>query len=61
LVQAETLPKDKLDAFIGAFSELPQRVVWKIDGVEGLPPNVRTSRWYPQFDILSKLHRHCID
>jgi glucuronosyltransferase len=55
LVRAETLPKDKLEAFIGAFSELPQRVIWKIDGIVGLPDNVRTSNWYPQSEILSKL------
>lgn len=53
LVRAETLPKDKLQAFISAFSELPQRVIWKTDDIVGLPDNVRTSKWYPQFEILS--------
>jgi hypothetical protein len=59
LVRAETLPKDKLEAFISVFSELPQRVVWKIDDIVGLPDNVRTSKWYPQFEILSKLFYKC--
>jgi glucuronosyltransferase len=55
LVRAETLPKDKLEAFISAFSELPQRVIWKTDDIVGLPDNVRTTKWCPQFEILSKL------
>jgi UDP:flavonoid glycosyltransferase YjiC (YdhE family) len=56
LIRAETLPKDKLEAFISVFSELPQRVLWKIDNIPGLPNNVKASKWFPQFEILSKLH-----
>jgi glucuronosyltransferase len=53
LVRSETFPKDKLRAFLDAFAELPQRVLWKTDTIPGLPTNVMTSKWLPQFDILS--------
>ncbi|XP_066990896.2 UDP-glycosyltransferase UGT5 isoform X1 [Anabrus simplex] len=54
LIKCETLPKEKLQAFVDAFKLLPQRVLWKIDGslVKGLPPNVKTSKWLPQLDVL---------
>jgi glucuronosyltransferase len=56
LLQAETLPDDKRDAFLQAFSELPQKVLWKweADTLPGQPKNVRTEKWCPQVDILSK-------
>lgn len=53
LVRAETMPQDKLQVFIEVFKRLPQRVLWKIDNVTGLPGNVMTSKWMPQFEILS--------
>ncbi|KDR20346.1 UDP-glucuronosyltransferase, partial [Zootermopsis nevadensis] len=53
LVRPETLPRDKLEAFISVFSELPQRVIWKTNNIPGLPKNIRASKWLPQFDILS--------
>jgi UDP-glucoronosyl and UDP-glucosyl transferase. len=56
LVIGETLPEDKLQAFISVFSEMPQRVLWKMDKNISLP-NVRTSKWFPQFDVLSKLYK----
>jgi len=54
MVRAETLPKDKIKTFISVFSELLQRVIRKIDNIDGMPDNVKTSKWYPQFEILSK-------
>lgn len=56
MLQAETLPDDKRDAFLQAFSELPQKVLWKweADTLPGQPKNVRTEKWCPQVDILSK-------
>ena len=56
MIRAETLPSDKTDAFLQAFSELPQRVLWKweADTLPGQPENVRIAKWLPQFDILSK-------
>lgn len=55
----ETLPEDKIRAFLGAFGELPYKVVWKgsrerfpehID----IPDNIHFEPWIPQQDILCK-------
>ncbi|PSN46989.1 hypothetical protein C0J52_17343 [Blattella germanica] len=54
LVRGETLPKETIQMFINVFSKLPQRVLWKIDGIRGLPSNVKISKWLPQLEILSK-------
>jgi glucuronosyltransferase len=56
MLQAETLPEDKRDAFLQAFSELPQHILWKweADTLPGQPKNVRIEKWCPQADILSK-------
>jgi glucuronosyltransferase len=56
LVLGETLPEDKVQAFISVFSELPQRVLWRMDKNVSLP-NVKTSKWFPQLDVLSKLYK----
>ncbi|KAJ9587120.1 hypothetical protein L9F63_028309, partial [Diploptera punctata] len=55
MIRTETLPPEKRDAFLQAFAELPQRVLWKWEGEElfGLSKNVKISKWFPQFDILS--------
>jgi glucuronosyltransferase len=55
MIRAETLPEDKRNAFLQAFSELPQRVLWKweADTLPGQPENVKVAKWLPQFDILS--------
>ena len=57
MLQSETLPEDKRDALLQAFSELPQRVLWKweADNLPGQPKNVRIESWCPQLDILSKI------
>jgi len=54
LIRAETLHKDKLEAFTSLFSGIPQRVIWKIDPIVELPDNVMANNWYPQFEILSE-------
>jgi glucuronosyltransferase len=56
LVKTDTLAADKRDAFLQAFSELPQRVLWKweADIIPGKPANVKIARWLPQVDILRK-------
>ncbi|XP_069681756.1 UDP-glycosyltransferase UGT5-like isoform X1 [Periplaneta americana] len=54
VIQAKTLPADKRDAFLQAFAELPQKVLWKWEG-ESLPgqtKNVHIEKWCPQADIL---------
>ncbi|XP_069681751.1 UDP-glycosyltransferase UGT5-like [Periplaneta americana] len=55
MIRAETLPADKRDAFLQAFAELPQRVLWKWenDSLPGRPHNVKTAKWLPQFDVLN--------
>jgi len=57
VLQAKTLPNDKRDALLQAFSELPQRVLWKweADTLPGKPKNVWTEKWCPQNDILIML------
>jgi hypothetical protein len=56
MIQAETMPDDKRDALLQAFSELPQHILWKweADSLPGQPKNVRTEKWCPQNDILGK-------
>jgi hypothetical protein len=56
-IRAETFPPQKRDAFIQAFSELPQRVLWKWEGqsLPGQPKNVKTVVWLPQMDVLGIL------
>nr|CAD7412602.1 unnamed protein product [Timema poppensis] len=54
MIRAETFPEEKRRAFLEAFSELPQRVLWKWEGGElpDQPSNVLTQKWMPQLDIL---------
>ncbi|KAJ4448921.1 hypothetical protein ANN_00313 [Periplaneta americana] len=52
MIRSETFTETKLRAFIDAFSQLPQRVLWKIGNISGLPPNVKTATWLPQLEIL---------
>jgi glucuronosyltransferase len=56
VLQSSDLPDYTRDAFLGAFSELKQRVVWKweTDALPGQPDNVRVGKWFPQADILGK-------
>ena len=53
-LHSDSLPKQKRQEILDAFSELRQRVVWKFesDNLEGLPPNVKIGKWLPQSDIL---------
>ncbi|XP_067000260.2 UDP-glycosyltransferase UGT5 isoform X1 [Anabrus simplex] len=54
LVRSEKLPKEKLNHIVQAFSEIPQRVLWKweADVLPGLSSNVMQAKWMPQQDIL---------
>nr|CAD7450895.1 unnamed protein product [Timema bartmani] len=62
MIRAETFPEEKRRAFLEAFSELPQRVLWKWEGGEppDQPNNVLTQKWMPQLDILCKLTANLI-
>nr|QBQ34578.1 UDP-glycosyltransferase UGT382A1 [Diaphorina citri] len=55
LLRGESFPKEKLQAFLSAFSQLPLNVLWKYEGAElpGKPSNVKILPWTPQRDILS--------
>ncbi|KAK3925715.1 UDP-glucosyltransferase 2 [Frankliniella fusca] len=56
LVRSSSLPKHSIDGLLEAFSQLPQRVLWKYESddiKDRLPPNVRIASWMPQMDILA--------
>ncbi|XP_069672948.1 UDP-glucosyltransferase 2-like [Periplaneta americana] len=55
MVQCETMPQEKLKALLGAFKELPQRILWKCkeDAFQELPSNVKLLKWIPQNDVLA--------
>ncbi|KAJ9574473.1 hypothetical protein L9F63_008361, partial [Diploptera punctata] len=54
-VKASTFSEQKRDAFIEAFRELPQRVLWKWEGdaLPGQPKNIKIIKWMPQGDVLA--------
>ncbi|XP_049856482.1 UDP-glucosyltransferase 2-like [Schistocerca gregaria] len=54
-VRSNAMPEWKRQAFIEAFRELPQRVLWKWenDSLPGQPDNLMISKWLPQEDILA--------
>jgi glucuronosyltransferase len=55
-VRADTFSEHKMAAFLQAFSELPQRVLWKWEGnkLPGQPKNIMTAKWLPQVDVLGE-------
>ncbi|XP_072388406.1 UDP-glycosyltransferase UGT5-like [Diabrotica undecimpunctata] len=54
-VKSVNLPKDKKEVLISSFGKLKQKVLWKWEDDEsiGLPPNVKTQKWFPQMDLLA--------
>ncbi|XP_049808733.1 UDP-glucosyltransferase 2-like [Schistocerca nitens] len=54
-VLSSKMPPEKRRAFLDAFSQLPQRVLWKWeeDDSSDLPPNVLLSKWFPQQSVLA--------
>jgi UDP:flavonoid glycosyltransferase YjiC (YdhE family) len=56
-VRSDRMPQEKRRAFLDAFSELPQRILWKweSDTLPGQPPNVKLGKWLPQQDILGNV------
>jgi glucuronosyltransferase len=55
-IRSDSISNEKRKALLDAFSELPQRVLWKFesDNMPGQPPNLRTGKWLPQSDILGQ-------
>ncbi|XP_042877104.1 UDP-glucuronosyltransferase 2A3-like [Penaeus japonicus] len=55
----KTVPLSVIQAFMGAFGRLEQRVLVKLEGTfEHTPPNVKVVDWLPQQDILA--HRKTV-
>jgi hypothetical protein len=54
ILQSTSLPLSKRQAFLAAFSQLKQRVLWKweTDWLPGQPSNVKLGKWLPQSDVL---------
>ncbi|KAJ9584429.1 hypothetical protein L9F63_021222, partial [Diploptera punctata] len=53
-VLGKNIPEQKRHVFIEAFSELPQKILWKweLDILPGKPRNVKIGKWLPQQDVL---------
>lgn len=47
------VPKKLVNAFMQAFSRLPQKILVKFEGpIDYIPPNVKVLEWIPQQDVL---------
>jgi glucuronosyltransferase len=55
-VLSDHMPEEKRRAFLEAFSELPQKILWKweSDSLPEQPANVKLAKWLPQQDILGR-------
>jgi glucuronosyltransferase len=53
-LKASLMPESYRKMFLNVFSKLKQRVLWKweTETMEGLPENVKLSKWLPQQDVL---------
>ncbi|KAE9530950.1 hypothetical protein AGLY_011412 [Aphis glycines] len=61
IIQSYTLPEQIINSFKEAFSNVPQKVLWKFEGeMKDVPKNVMIRKWFPQRDIhfvrLNKRH-----
>ncbi|KAJ4431916.1 hypothetical protein ANN_20522 [Periplaneta americana] len=54
-LRSDAMTPSQRQALLDAFSELPQRILWKFESenLPGIPPNVKISKWLPQSDILA--------
>lgn len=51
-----TMPDHIQKAFRDALAQVPQRILWKFEGVmEDMPKNVMIKKWFPQRDILCNI------
>jgi glucuronosyltransferase len=56
IVKMDSIPARLQNALKEAFSELPQRILWRYnsDVMENQPKNVMIKKWFPQRDILGE-------
>lgn len=56
IIQGKSFPSDKRKAFLRAFEQIPQRVIWKWEGenMSGKIDKILLKSWAPQRDILGK-------
>lgn len=56
MIRAETLPMEKREGLLKAFSQFKQNVIWKWENetLQNQPSNVLIQKWLPQRDILCK-------
>ncbi|XP_063705004.1 UDP-glycosyltransferase UGT4-like [Culicoides brevitarsis] len=54
-IRGQDMPEKLQETFIEVFRNLPQRVLWKFEGVvpENIPENILIWKWFPQHDILA--------
>jgi glucuronosyltransferase len=51
-----TMPDNVQKAFKEALAQVPQRILWKFEGImDDIPKNVMIKSWFPQRDILCKI------
>ncbi len=55
MLQAHQMTEKKRTILLNAFKKLKQKVLWKweTETMEGLPSNVKLSKWLPQQDVLA--------
>ncbi|ETN61208.1 glucosyl/glucuronosyl transferase [Anopheles darlingi] len=55
MLKGRNFPESKRDAFVNAFRQLPERVIWKYENesLPNRPANVLIRSWMPQNDILA--------
>lgn len=53
-LKSKNLPKEKLNALLDTFRELPYLILWKfeLDDISNKPDNVVIRKWFPQQDVL---------
>lgn len=53
-LKGSDMPESYRKLFLNVFSKLKQRVIWKweTEQMDGLPSNVKLSKWLPQQDVL---------
>ena len=55
VLQASDMPEKKRKLLLNVFKKFKQKFIWKweTEQMEGLPSNVKLSKWLPQQDILA--------